>query len=344
MLKLANLVEKREGPIHYIYTREELQAETESKKKERILTKVYKLNYIRADELMIMIRPFLSEDVGQKRIQSTANYHVRDQRIADLRHRAGCRRRRCRRWRRAVGGGGAAVAAVAAAQRGIQPVDRRPSMAGSDVLVIQDYESNLKIIDQIIERLDVQPVQVLIEAVIISVELDKDKQLGVNFGVVDNLGQELGTIGSGAALNGNVGFTPASVLTAAGKIAAGTAADPTGLRLGHQRHQVRLRLQQRDGLHPGPGDHGEHQGPGQPPDPGPEQAARRDPARRSGWASGHCRRTSPARSSGPVPEHRDAPAAASVRLQRRHGPDGDPSRAEHGRRAATTCPTRRPPS
>jgi nucleoid-associated protein YgaU len=114
------------------------------------------------------------------------------------------------------------------AQRGIQPLTGGTSMAGSDVLVIQDYESNLKIIDQIVQRLDVQPVQVLIEAVIINIELDRDKELGVNFGVVDNLGQTLGTIGSGAVLNSNVGFTPASVLTAAGKIVAGSPPDPNG--------------------------------------------------------------------------------------------------------------------
>ena len=101
-------------------------------------------------------------------------------------------------------------------------------MASNDMVVIQDYESNLKIIDQIIQRLDVQPVQVLIEAVIISVELDQDTQLGVNFAVVDNLGQQLGTIGAGAVINSNVGFTPASVLTAAGKIASSTVPDPNG--------------------------------------------------------------------------------------------------------------------
>ena len=93
-------------------------------------------------------------------------------------------------------------------------------MASNDMVVIQEYESNLKIIDQIIQCLDVQPVQVLIEAVIISVSLTQDTQLGVNFAVVDNLGQQLGTIGSGAVINSNVGFTPASVLTAAGKIAS----------------------------------------------------------------------------------------------------------------------------
>ena len=105
-------------------------------------------------------------------------------------------------------------------------------MSSNDILVIQDYESNLKIIDQIVQRVDVQPLQVLIEAVIISIELDKEKQLGVNFAVVDNLGQQLGVIGQGSVLNANVGFTPASVLTAAGKIAAGANPDPNGFASG----------------------------------------------------------------------------------------------------------------
>ena len=99
-------------------------------------------------------------------------------------------------------------------------------MASNDMVVIQEYESNLKIIDQIIQRLDVQPVQVLIEAVIISVSLTQDTELGVNFAVVDNLGQQLGTIGAGAVINNNVGFTPASVLTAAGKIASSATPGP----------------------------------------------------------------------------------------------------------------------
>jgi nucleoid-associated protein YgaU len=59
--------------------------------------------------------------------------------------------------------------------------------------------------------------------VIIQVELDKEKQLGVNFAVVDNLGQQLGTIGSGFEINNNVEFNSAHVLTSACKIAAGTA-------------------------------------------------------------------------------------------------------------------------
>jgi general secretion pathway protein D len=49
---------------------------------------------------------------------------------------------------------------------------------------VQGYESNLRIIDQIVKRVDVRPVQVLIEAVIISVDLEHARQLGVNFAEV----------------------------------------------------------------------------------------------------------------------------------------------------------------
>ena len=74
VLKLANLVEKVDGNVHYIYTREEVKDEAETKMKEKIVTKVYRLNYIRADEMMVMITPFLSPDVGRKRFATSANY------------------------------------------------------------------------------------------------------------------------------------------------------------------------------------------------------------------------------------------------------------------------------
>ena len=74
ILKLADLVEKVEGGIHFIYSKEETRDVTETAKKERIVTKVYRLNYIRADELMVMISPFLSNDVGKKRFATSANY------------------------------------------------------------------------------------------------------------------------------------------------------------------------------------------------------------------------------------------------------------------------------
>ena len=202
------------------------------------------MNYVRSDELLTIIRPFLSADVGLKRISITPSYRFGISESATFVSGGGAgdvgrrrrRRRRHRRRRRLAALGGRPD------RGGYQPPTGANSMSDSDHLIIQDYESNLKIIDQIIQRIDVRPVQVLIEAVIISVDLEHDKELGVNFAVVDNLAQMLGTVGTGTALNGNVGFNPTQLLTAAGKLAQAPPGRQ-GFHLGDQRDQVRLRRQ-----------------------------------------------------------------------------------------------------
>ena len=231
VIKLANLIEKKDGTIHYLYTKGEIDDDAEILKREKIMTRVYRLNYVRPDELLQMIRPFLSIEVGQKRVSVTPAYRFGIGESATfVSGGAGAA---------SAGGGGASTSNTGgptnqgasgggATVGGYQPPTGGNSMADSDVLIIQDYESNLKIIDQIIKRIDIRPVQVLIEAVIISVDLEHARQLGVNFALVDNLGTALGEIGSGTSLNNNVGFNPTQLLTTAGKI-AGVAADPTGL-------------------------------------------------------------------------------------------------------------------
>ena len=231
VIKLANLVEKTEGTIHYLYTKGEIDEDAEFIKREKIMTRVYRLNYVRSDELLGMIRPFLSVDVGQKRVSVTPSYRFGIGESATfVSGGAGAA---------SAGGGGASSANTGgptnqgasgggATVGGYQPPTGGNSMSDSDLLIIQDYESNLKIIDQIIQRVDIRPVQVLIEAVIISVDHEHARQLGVNFALVDNLGTALGEIGSGTSLNSNVGFNPTQLLTTAGKI-AGAATDPTGL-------------------------------------------------------------------------------------------------------------------
>jgi type IV pilus secretin PilQ/predicted competence protein len=110
------------------------------------------------------------------------------------------------------------------------------SMAGGDVLVVQDHERVLKAVDRVVAQLDVQPIQVLIEAIIVSVKLENGLDLGVNFGVVDNAATTLGVLGSGAAINAATGFTPAQVLTAGGKVVgdkySGFAEDIQGVKFG----------------------------------------------------------------------------------------------------------------
>jgi general secretion pathway protein D len=234
IIKLANLVDKVDGSIHYIYTKEELQDEAEFTKKERILTKVYKLSYVRADEILGVIRPFLSPDVGMRRISVTPSYRFGISESATFVSGGG------QAMSAGGGGGGGAAGGGTGGPGGSPPSGGGPTIGGFqpptggnsiadyDHLIIQDYESNLKIIDQIIQRIDVRPIQVLIEAVIISVDYEHDRELGVNMGLVDNLGTALGTVGNGAELNGNVGFTPLNLLTTGGKIAQGPVTDAQG--------------------------------------------------------------------------------------------------------------------
>jgi type IV pilus secretin PilQ/predicted competence protein len=110
------------------------------------------------------------------------------------------------------------------------------SMAGGDIIVIQDYEYVLKKLDRVIAELDVQPIQVLIEAVIVQVRLDKGMELGANFAVLDGANRAVGVVGSGAIINSTAGFTPASVLTAGGllrgSLADGLNSVTPGLKFG----------------------------------------------------------------------------------------------------------------
>jgi type II secretory pathway component GspD/PulD (secretin) len=87
----------------------------------------------------------------------------------------------------------------------------------------------------------VQPAQVLIEAVIIDVELDKDLELGVNFATLG--GATLATVfGSGAAINAGAGFPPATVVNAAGQLigsaGSGLAEAQQGLKFGYINSSV----------------------------------------------------------------------------------------------------------
>ena len=109
-----------------------------------ISSRVYHLQYLRASDIETMITPFLSEDLGRVSVTPAADVGIKSD--TDL-----------------AGG---------------------DSLAGSETIVVQDYESVLKRIDQIIMQLDVEPTQVVIEAVIMEVVLDDNMALGVNFGSV----------------------------------------------------------------------------------------------------------------------------------------------------------------
>ena len=55
------------------------------------------------------------------------------------------------------------------------------TFAGNETVLVRDFEGVLAQIDQVFEEIDVRPLQVAIEAMILSVELDDKNSFGVNF-------------------------------------------------------------------------------------------------------------------------------------------------------------------
>ena len=60
------------------------------------------------------------------------------------------------------------------------------NFAGGEVVLVRDYEAVLTEIDQVVAEIDVRPLQVAIEAMILSVKLDDSHQFGVNFELLRN--------------------------------------------------------------------------------------------------------------------------------------------------------------
>ena len=109
-------------------------------------TRVYRPNYVTAAELQTLILPMATSDVGVVSVSSPAETGIGPD-AAD------------------VGGDG---------------------YAGGEVVLVRDYEAVLAQIDQVVAEIDVRPMQVAIEAMILSVKLDDGNDFGVNFELLRN--------------------------------------------------------------------------------------------------------------------------------------------------------------
>lgn len=109
-------------------------------------TRVYRPNYVSAAELQKLISAMLSPDIGMISISTAAEIG-----IASSKDQAG-----------------------------------GDSYAGGDVLVVRDFETVLRHIDQVYQEIDCMPRQVVIEAMILSVRLDDQDVLGVDFELLRN--------------------------------------------------------------------------------------------------------------------------------------------------------------
>jgi type IV pilus assembly protein PilQ len=108
---------------------------------DRVGTRVYRTNYITAAELKALVTPLLTEKIGIVSVSSPSEAGIATN--------------------DSVAGG--------------------DKFSGNEVLVARDYEAVLTQIDQLVTEVDVRPMQVAIEAMILSVHLKDEDKFGVNF-------------------------------------------------------------------------------------------------------------------------------------------------------------------
>ncbi len=118
---------------------------------DQIGTRVYRPNYITASEMQRLLTPLMTPEVGVIAVSTAAKVGL----PAD-----------------SVDAGG-------------------DSFSGAEVVLVQDYESVLKRIDQLLLEVDVRPLQVSIEAMIINVTLDDQNRTGVNFALLRDEGDSV---------------------------------------------------------------------------------------------------------------------------------------------------------
>ncbi len=124
------------------------------------------------------------------------------------------------------------------------------SHAGEELMVITDYEENLRAIAEVIKQIDQRPKQILIEATILRAGLNEDNALGVDFNIL--AGVKLSNIATG---NSQItGATPGTVTqgtSGVGSVGTGTAFSssvPGGLKVGFVSDNVSVFLSALEGI------------------------------------------------------------------------------------------------
>jgi len=125
----------------FVYVGTPLDFKAMDQAADRVTTRVYRPNYITAAELQTLITPMLSPTVGSISVSSPAEVGI----AAD----------------QASAGGN--------------------DFAGAEVVLVRDYETVLAQIDQVFHEVDRRPLQVSIEAMILSVKLTDEFSLGVDW-------------------------------------------------------------------------------------------------------------------------------------------------------------------
>lgn len=175
----------------FVYVMTMAQLEQKKKTNRKVVTKLYSPFYVSAKELQTLITPILTENIG-------------------------------------------VVSLTTASEIGIAPDATSAggdSFAQTDAILVRDYPEVLEEVDRLLETMDVPPMQVVIEAMIISVKLSDDMRFGVNFAMLSGDNKNLIVDGNGRVLNNSSGFPgsgSSSIVPPTGQFLA----DVAGLKYG----------------------------------------------------------------------------------------------------------------
>jgi len=134
-------------------------------------TRIYRPNYASAAELQQLISPLLTTDVGVASVSSPSEVGMNAQ-------------------PNAAGG---------------------DTFAGAEAVVVRDYEAVLAQIDELVAQVDVRPLQIHIEAMILSVALKDTDEYGVNFQFLRDKGNIKFGLGEPAATLADFDFSKGSL-------------------------------------------------------------------------------------------------------------------------------------
>ncbi|MGE3314801.1 MAG: hypothetical protein AB7O26_06750 [Planctomycetaceae bacterium] len=191
ILRSLGFVFEREGRFIFVMTAADADARRKAGRK--IITKVYRPNYISVADLQALVTPLITPQVGKVAITAPAEIGIKSSK-----EEAGGNR-----------------------------------IAQQDALLVQDYGEVIQEVDNLIVEMDVPPMQVVIETMILNVKLDDTMEFGVNFALLSGNNKELFLNGNGRTLGTSSGFPGAqdSIVPAAGQFLADTA----GLKFGFLR-------------------------------------------------------------------------------------------------------------
>jgi len=184
-----NLKYKQEGKIIKVYTRSEYQQMKTDP--ERMKRKVFTLYYISAAEAMQLIAPVLSK--------------------ASI-----------------IKGSSPAETVVPTGEAISAGASGGDTMALNDTIVLLDYPENIAEAEKVLKKLDVRPMQVLVEATILSATLTEEIALGIDWSTLNGVAIDtVANIGSGVADGLSAGGFASAVKTSvsSGGFSAGITSD-----------------------------------------------------------------------------------------------------------------------